>query len=91
MRKILAAVFALLCVGNLHAQTSSCGTIITSSMPLSLAKGAAYVDLNAVDFVDIGVAVHIVRNSNGTGGLSPSLIDGIIANLNASFASVGRI
>lgn len=91
MKKLMTIVFVLLCAGNTHAQTSPCGTVITSSMPLSLAKGAAYVDLNAVDFVDIGVAVHIVRNSNGTGGLSPSLIDGIIANLNASFASVGRI
>ncbi len=91
MRKVLVAMFAMLCAENIHAQTSPCGTIITSSMPLSLAKGAGYVDLNSVDFVDIGVAVHIVRNSNGTGGLSPSLIDGIIANLNASFASVGRI
>jgi len=87
MKKLMTIVFVLLWSVNLHAQTSPCGTIITSSMPLSLAKGAAYVDLNAVDFVDIGVAVHIVRNSNGTGGLSPALVDGILANLNASFSS----
>lgn len=63
----MVIVFVLLCAESMHAQTSPCGTIITSSMPLSLAKGAAYVELNAVDFVDIGVAVHIVRNSNGSG------------------------
>jgi len=39
--------------------------------------------------VQIPVKIHIIRQSNGTGGLDPNMVDDIMADVNAFYAAGG--
>ncbi|MFN0158600.1 MAG: hypothetical protein ACKVRP_11090, partial [Bacteroidota bacterium] len=51
------------------AQPSLCGTPSVGSTPCDIIKGPVpYVNATQLPFVDIGIAIHIVRDGNGGGG-----------------------
>ncbi len=89
MKTIILFLFLLLLLiplNNLYSQDTFCKTPYASSVPLSLGKGSAYEDLSTVDWVDVGLGIHIIRQTNGTGGLDPNLVSSIVSNLNAAYS-----
>ena len=72
---------------KIHSQDFICQTPSPEGVPLEIAKIPPLENFNFQnwEWVDIGIAFHIVRKSNGDDGLDISLINAILNRLNNSF------
>ncbi len=80
---ILAFIISI--AADVVAQDSLCGTHSGSgSYPQKLSESR--IDLDAVEMVDIALAIHIVTDSNGEGGINPSAGSTIASQLTSWFS-----
>ncbi len=90
LKSIIAHTCILFTLANSIAQELQCGTIITDDdlLQLSQARIAQVLTVGATSEIKhFAVQHHIVRKSDGTGGLSPSVIPQIMDELNEQFAA----
>ncbi|MBL1212732.1 MAG: hypothetical protein HND52_05150 [Ignavibacteriae bacterium] len=86
MRKLILIVCAIFISSNISAQTDTCGTLIPDNVLVEYAQSG---DLSLYKRTTITpplrLAIHIVRYSNGSGGISQAELDQKVAGLNSDF------
>ncbi len=92
MKNYLIFIIALFMSGMLHAQSEECGTIPTTEeleyMEVTQAARTSFSqDPADGNVTQIPIVNHIVRRSNGTGGLAATQLTTAIQNLNTFYAT----
>ena len=92
MTRFLVALcwMGALLTSTIQSQTIECKTTISSIVDCLEMQGYPYVDLANEPVADIALTFHIVRSSAQTDGLPASLLDGIVSQLNSSFAGAKK-
>lgn len=95
MQKLFFILLSLLLFHPLSSQTSECGTQVSDEwyqylLDYQQKKRQGDIQLmNADEIIYFPICHHIVRQSNGTGGLATSSLDVIMDELNAKYKNAG--
>ncbi|MEP5612553.1 MAG: zinc-dependent metalloprotease [Cyclobacteriaceae bacterium] len=92
-RGIIFFVWGILVVNRGFAQVSSCGTVATERDIQAMSQLSSNFDIAGrtaeSEIINIAITAHVVRSSDGGGGLSSGVLTSAISNLNIAYAPVG--
>lgn len=87
--KVLILCSIILSAHSLTAQelcVTQSPTYMSNSSSIILAKTQGHINLSTASIVEVGIAVHIVRDNSGN-GVSENLLPTMLSNLNNAFAA----